>query len=135
MPTHRSPFPSLPGSDGSVHQSTGRFPPWIWPHCRGHFRWGALGWGACTAMGRGVTPSPPSHTQTPGTARSPWTRALASQPGFRVVGYRVSQGLPPSPGELWGVERMGVLVLDPPVSTTHLGTTGGREEMYLSGSS
>ena len=83
------------------------------------------GWGACTAMGRGVTPSPPSHTQTPGTARSPWTRALASQPGFRVVGYRVSQGLPPSPGKFWGVERMGVLVLDPPVSTTHMGTTGG----------
>ena len=67
-------------------------------------------------MGRGVTPSPTSHPQTPGTARSPWTRALASQPGFRVVGYRVSQGLPPSPGMIWGVERMGVLVCDPPVS-------------------
>ena len=104
-----SPFPGLPyPSPGEIRWVIPPFPvgfpPWIWAHvvCRAHFRREALGWGACTAMGRGVTPSPPSHPQTPGTARSPWTRALASQPGFRVVGYRVSQGLPPVRGRFGG---------------------------------
>ena len=106
---------SLPDSDGITPIRFREVSPWVWTHVVVSIPIGGPGPGSVHGIGAValslVRPSTHPLVLPVVPGRGPWP---ASQ-GFRrrVAG---TQGMAPSPGEIWGVGRVVLLVFDPPVS-------------------